>query len=111
MTYEEALQYTHSLLKLGIRPGLERIRELLARLGNPQRSLRVIHVAGTNGKGSTCAMLSAILRRAGYRTGLFLSPYVLDFRERIQLGGEMIPKEDFARLAADAHKIWGLLHP
>lgn len=99
MTYEQALQYTHSLLRFGIKPGLERIRELLERLGDPQRGIRVIHVAGTNGKGSTCAMLSAILRRAGYRTGLFISPYVLDFRERMQIDGEMIAEEDFARVA------------
>ena len=99
MTYEEALRYTHSLLRFGIKPGLERIRELLERLGNPQRMLRAIHVAGTNGKGSTCAMLSSILRSAGYRTGLFISPYVIDFRERMQIDGEMIDEEAFARIA------------
>ena len=104
MTYEQALEYTHSLLRFGIQPGLERIEELLKRLGNPQCGLRVIHVAGTNGKGSTCAMLSSILRRAKYRTGLFLSPYVLDFRERIQLDGEMIPKDEFASLASEVRK-------
>lgn len=100
MTYDEALRYTHSLLRFGMKPGLERIRELLDRLGNPHKALRVIHVAGTNGKGSTCAMLSSILKRAGYRTGLFISPYVVDFRERIQVDGEMIAKEEFARIAS-----------
>ncbi len=100
MTYEQALRYTHSLLRFGMKPGLERIRELLDRLGNPHKGLRVVHVAGTNGKGSTCAMLSSILKSAGYRTGLFISPYVIDFRERIQVDGGMIAKEDFARIAA-----------
>ena len=93
MTYETALEKIHSLLTFGSRPGLDRMRELLRRLDNPQDKLRYIHVAGTNGKGSVCAILSSILREAGYRTGLFISPYITDFRERIQINNEMVPKE------------------
>lgn len=94
MSYKETLERVNSLLKFGIKPGLERTRELLARLGNPQDSLRFIHVAGTNGKGSVCTMLSCILRQAGYKTGLFTSPYVTDFRERMQINGKMIPHDE-----------------
>ena len=93
MTYEAALEKIHSLLPFGSRPGLDRMRELLHRLGDPQDSLRFIHVAGTNGKGSVCAVLSAILREAGYRTGLFISPYITDFRERIQIDNVPVSKE------------------
>lgn len=93
MTYEQAIEKIHSLLTFGSRPGLERMRELLNRLGNPQDKLKFIHVAGTNGKGSTCAVLSAVLTAAGYKTGLFISPYITDFRERIQINQQMISKE------------------
>ena len=93
MTYSEALESIHSLLSFGSRPGLDRVRELLRRMGNPQDKLKFIHVAGTNGKGSTCAMLSAILKAEGYRTGLFISPYITDFRERIQIDNEPVSEE------------------
>ncbi|MBQ0146653.1 MAG: bifunctional folylpolyglutamate synthase/dihydrofolate synthase [Lachnospiraceae bacterium] len=78
--------------------GLERTRELLDKLGNPQNSLRFVHVAGTNGKGSTCAMLESVLRKEGYVTGFYPSPFIQDFRERLQIRGEMIPKPDLARI-------------
>lgn len=91
MDYQQAVSYIHSLLKFGIKPGLERMNALLDALGHPEQSLRFVHVAGTNGKGSTCNMLSNVLIDAGYRTGLFTSPYVVDFCERIQLNGVMIP--------------------
>ncbi len=93
MTYSEALENIHSLLSFGSRPGLDRVSELLRRMGNPQDKLRYIHVAGTNGKGSTCAMLSAILKAEGYKTGLFISPYITDFRERIQINNEPVSEE------------------
>ena len=96
MTYEEALQYIHAVSWKGSVPGLERITELMRRLGNPEKGLKFIHIVGTNGKGSTAAMLASVLTKAGYRTGLFISPYVIDFRERMQLDGEMISKEDLA---------------
>ncbi len=93
MTYENALEKIHSLLTFGSRPGLDRILTLLDRMGNPQDKLKYIHVAGTNGKGSICAILSSVLVSAGYKTGLFISPYITDFRERIQINNEMISKE------------------
>ena len=96
MNYEEALQYIHAVSWTGSRPGLARITELMERLGNPEKGLKYIHIVGTNGKGSTAAMLSSVLTRAGYRTGLFISPWVIDFRERMQLNGEMISPEALA---------------
>jgi len=97
MTYQDALKYIHLLERFGIQPGLERVCFLCAALGNPQEKLQCVHVAGTNGKGSTCAMLAEIMRAAGYKTGLYTSPYVVDFRERMQINGRMIPEEDVAR--------------
>lgn len=96
MNCNEAIEYIHSLEKFGIKPGMERIRALCAALGNPQDKLKIIHVAGTNGKGSTSTMISNILRKGGYNTGLFISPYVTDFRERIQYNGNMIEKNELA---------------
>jgi dihydrofolate synthase/folylpolyglutamate synthase len=90
MTYDEALKYFEGVSWMGSKPGLERERELLRRLGDPQDSLKFIHVAGTNGKGSTSAMLASILRAAGYRTGLYTSPYLHRFNERMQVDGEPI---------------------
>lgn len=89
--YQEALSWLYSTQRFGIKLGLENIRRLLAKLGLPGRGQRFIHVAGTNGKGSVCAMVDAICRAAGYRTGLFTSPHLVTFRERIQINGEMIP--------------------
>ena len=96
MNCNEAIEYIHSLEKFGIKPGMDRIRALCNALGNPQDKLKIIHVAGTNGKGSTSTMISNILRKSGYNTGLFISPYVTDFRERIQYNGNMIEKNELA---------------
>ena len=96
MNYEEALRYIHAVSWKGSVPGLERITELMGRLGNPEKGLKFLHIVGTNGKGSTAAALASVLTRAGYRTGLFISPYVIDFRERMQLDGEMISREALA---------------
>ena len=98
VNYSEARSYVDSTAKFGIKPGLERITKMMAYVGNPQDKLRFIHVAGTNGKGSTCTMLASILSNAGYKTGLFTSPYVIDFRERFMVDGEMISEEEFAEL-------------
>ena len=96
MNYTECLNYIHSLMRFGSRPGLERISELLQRLGNPQEKLNIIHVAGTNGKGSTCTFLSNILRASGKKTGLYISPFVNVFNERIQINGQPIPDYNLA---------------
>ena len=96
MTYNDAENYVHSLLKFGIKPGLERINELLSLCGNPQGELRFIHIAGTNGKGTTSTFIANILQEAGYKTGLFTSPYVRDFLERIQIDGRPVSKRVFA---------------
>ena len=101
MNYDEALEYIHSLQIFGSIPGLERISQLLSKLGNPQDKLKFIHVAGTNGKGSTCTMLSEIFCKAGYKTGLYTSPFVIDFRERICFCGEYIEKEILAELCEE----------
>lgn len=98
MNYEQALEYIHSVNWAFCKPGLERITELCAALGNPQEKLRFIHVAGTNGKGSTSAMLASVLQNAGYKTGLYTSPYIRTFCERIRVDGENIPKETLASL-------------
>lgn len=96
MKCSEAIEYIHSLEKFGIKPGLERISALCELLGNPQEKLKIIHVAGTNGKGSTSTVISKILMQAGYNTGLYISPYVVDFRERIQYNGNMIEHSELA---------------
>ncbi len=102
MTYEDALAYIHATLRFGSRPGLSRIARLAAYLGDPQKKLRFVHVAGTNGKGSTCAAAAAALREAGCRTGLYISPYIEDFCERIQIDGVPIAHEELASLLEDA---------
>lgn len=98
MTYEEALRYIHGISWTFCKPGLERISELCERLGNPEKSLGFIHVAGTNGKGSTASMLSSVLRAAGYRVGLYTSPYIYRFNERMRVNGEDIPDETLAEI-------------
>ncbi len=98
MNYDEAIGFIHSVLKFGSKLGLTNITELMNRLGNPQDRIKTIHVAGTNGKGSTSAMLSEILSEEGYKTGLFTSPYIEDFCERMQINGKNIPHDELARL-------------
>ena len=83
MNYMETTEYLDSLNGLGSRPGLENISELLTRLGNPQNKVRAVHIAGTNGKGSTAAMMASCLQAAGYRVGLYTSPFINRFNERI----------------------------
>lgn len=104
MNYSETLEYIHSVCWLGSRPGLSRITELCERLGNPQDSLSFVHVTGTNGKGSTCAMTESILRHAGYKTGLFTSPYVRYFNERIAINGKPIDNETLCKATETVKK-------
>ena len=98
MTYESALEYIHGVSNFFCKPGLDRITELCSALGNPQDSLKFIHITGTNGKGSTCAMLDSVLRAAGYKVGLYTSPYVKVFNERIRVNGESISNDALARI-------------
>ena len=108
MNYEQAMEYIHAVQWAGHKPGLSRTRTLLAALGDPHKRLRFVHVAGTNGKGSTAAMLASCLQAAGYRVGLFTSPFINRFNERIQVDGQQIPDEELVQLvervqpAADA---------
>lgn len=99
MTVQQAIEGIHALPRLGGAPGLDRMRALLAELGNPEQRLQYIHIAGTNGKGTLAAMTASILTHAGYKTGLTISPYVLEFRERFQINGDMIPPRVLAALA------------
>ncbi|MBQ8372307.1 MAG: bifunctional folylpolyglutamate synthase/dihydrofolate synthase [Clostridia bacterium] len=98
MTYEEALKYIHGISWTFCKPGLERIGALCRRLGNPEKDLRFVHVAGTNGKGSFCSMLAGILTAAGYRTGLYTSPFILEFNERMQIDGRNISNSSLAEI-------------
>lgn len=98
MTLDEALRYIHEVCWKGTIPGLERIQALLDAMGNPERKCKFVHVTGTNGKGSTCAMVASILRKAGYKTGLYTSPYLIRFNERIQINGEQISDADICEL-------------
>ena len=96
MTGQEAIDYIHSYNWLGSKPGLERTQTLLARMGHPEKELRFVHIVGTNGKGSTVAMLSSVLQAAGYVTGLYISPYLFRFHERIQVNGAYISDGELA---------------
>ena len=95
--YEEALTWLYSTQRFGIKLGLENIQRLLQELDLPGKDQRVIHVAGTNGKGSVCAMIDSICRAQGYRTGLFTSPHLISYRERIQVTGEMISEDEVTK--------------
>ena len=94
----QAVAYIHSFSWLGSRPGLERTQALLAAMGNPEQKLKFIHLVGTNGKGSTAAMLASVLTCAGYTTGLYTSPYIHHFEERMQVNGEEIPGDELAAI-------------
>lgn len=98
MTYEEALNYIHGTLKFGVQPGLAHIGTLLSQMGNPQKGQKFVHVAGTNGKGSTSSAIASVLQAAGYKTGLYISPYIEDFCERMQVNSQDIPHEKLAEI-------------
>ena len=101
MTYAEAIKFLYSLQMFGARPGLDSPRRLAELAGNPHHRLRFIHVAGTNGKGSTCAMLESVYRAAGLRVGLFTSPHLVSFAERIQVNRQLVPEGEVARLVSE----------
>jgi dihydrofolate synthase/folylpolyglutamate synthase len=105
VTYSEAIQFLYGLRLFGAKFGLENTLKLAALAGHPEKKLRFIHVAGTNGKGSTCAMLESIYRAAGLRVGLFTSPHLVSFRERIQIDRQLIPEKEVVRLV-DQFQVW-----
>lgn len=117
MDYRESIDWIHSVNRFGMKLGLDNIRMLTEALGNPQDKYKIIHVAGTNGKGSVCAMTASILKEAGYKVGLYISPYLEEFNERIQINGVNISNDDLARLATEVKGIIddmvsnGLMHP
>ena len=98
MNYEECLQYISEIPWTSRKVGLHRIKALLEALGRPDKDLKFIHVAGTNGKGSVCAMLDAVLRAAGLRTGLFTSPHLEKYNERMKVDGKDISDKEFAEV-------------
>jgi dihydrofolate synthase/folylpolyglutamate synthase len=99
--YDQALSYLYGLQKFGIKFGLSNTENLLRAFGDPQDRLRLIHIAGTNGKGSVAALLASIFSKAGYRTGLYTSPHLVDFRERFQINGRLIPRDPTLDLIAE----------
>ncbi|MBI5385464.1 MAG: bifunctional folylpolyglutamate synthase/dihydrofolate synthase [Verrucomicrobia bacterium] len=105
MTYSEAIQFLYQMGWFGAKLGLENPRKLAALAGDPQDRLRFIHVAGTNGKGSTCAMLENVYRAAGFRVGLYTSPHLVSFRERIQINRQLIPEGKVTRLVEEM-QLW-----
>lgn len=100
MNAKQAIEYIHSVCWKGSIPGLGRTQKLLSLMGDPHKKLKYIHIAGTNGKGSTAAMTASILRKAGYKTGLYTSPYIYRFNERMQIDGEQISDEELAQITA-----------
>ncbi|KHF33539.1 Folylpolyglutamate synthase [Paenibacillus sp. P1XP2] len=98
-TYAEAADWINGLIPFGIRPGMARIEKMMEMLGHPHRRLKFIHVAGTNGKGSTCAFLTRVLLQSGYTVGTYTSPYITKFTNRFQYNGEDIPEETLLMLA------------
>lgn len=108
--YEQTLNDIHSHGRFSGTPCLDRMRALLAAVGNPQKKLKFVHIAGTNGKGSCAVLSSSALHHSGYKTGLFTSPYITDFCERICINGENIPKTDLCRITAQVLKVEQSLH-
>lgn len=105
MNYDQSLEFIHSRMKFGSRPGMERIEALCNAFDNPQDKLKFVHVAGTNGKGSTCNMISSVLVAAGYNVGLFTSPYITDFRERIMFNSQMISRSELAEIVTEVKPV------
>ena len=105
MNYKEAIEKLTSSGMFYIDLGLDRIRVVLEKLGNPQDSLKCIHIAGTNGKGSTCAILASVLQEAGYKVGLYTSPHIFEYTERIKINGREIPQEVFAKLFEEVNSL------
>ncbi|HSF68810.1 MAG TPA: hypothetical protein VLA47_00415, partial [Nitrospira sp.] len=112
MTYSAAIEYLYGLQKHGIKLGLETMRALSQRIGHPERRFRVLHIGGTNGKGSTAAIAAAVLQASGLRVGLYTSPHLVEFRERIRVNGDMIQEQLVADLTGRVRAVVPVtLHP
>ena len=105
MNYPASVRYLESFWKFGIKPGLARIKSLLKVLGEPQKDLVCIHVAGTNGKGSTCAMTASIFKECGFKVGLYTSPHLVDYTERFKVNGKSISRAKFAKYCSRIRSI------
>ncbi|MDR2350438.1 MAG: bifunctional folylpolyglutamate synthase/dihydrofolate synthase [Deltaproteobacteria bacterium] len=108
MTYSDAITRLFGLQTLGMKFGLESVETILSSLGNPEKALKCVHVSGTNGKGSTAALLEAVLRESGLKTGLYTSPHLVTFRERMRINGVMVSEEDVVGLAEE---VWKVIDP
>lgn len=111
MTYSQAITYLYGLQRYGVKLGLENMKRLLGAVGDPHRRFPSVLVGGTNGKGSTSALLSSILKSAGYRVGLYTSPHLLDFTERIQVDGQAISGSEVAALTDELRQVIAELFP
>ena len=111
MNVNEAIEYIHSVYWQGSTPGLHRVQALLEKMGNPEKNLKYVHIAGTNGKGSTASMTASILQKAGYRTGLYTSPYIYRFHERIQVDGQQISDEDLVEITEMVKPLASSMNP
>lgn len=107
MTYEEALRFIHESKKFGVKLGLNNIKELLKRLGSPDKCLKFVHVAGTNGKGTVASTVASILKEQGYRVGIYTSPFVYTFNERISINGDLISNDDLAFFSEKVKTVCG----
>ena len=105
MNYEETLNYIESIARFGSNLGLDRTEKMLEILGNPHKRIKAVHVAGTNGKGSIAAMISKILMEDGLKVGMYTSPYLEVFEERIQINGVNIPRDDLSRVVTKVSEV------
>ncbi len=104
MNYDESIAYIKNTAKFGSKLGLDRTEKILEFLGNPHKKLKCIHIAGTNGKGSTTAMVAKILIEAGYKVGVYISPFIEEFEERMQINNMNIPKDDLSDIVTEVSK-------
>ncbi|HHI02110.1 MAG TPA: bifunctional folylpolyglutamate synthase/dihydrofolate synthase, partial [candidate division Zixibacteria bacterium] len=111
MNYKEVLEYLLQLERMGIKLGLENTNRLLSHLGNPHKTYPSIHIAGTNGKGSTAVIIESILANSGYRVGLYTSPHLVDFRERIRINGHLISQKYVTDFFSDIREKFQSINP